>query len=34
VTGGYLCVAYAATWEPIPDDGIERFDEARPRPYF
>jgi hypothetical protein len=24
-------VAYAAVWEPIPDDGIERFDEARPR---
>jgi hypothetical protein len=24
-------VAYAAPWEPIPDDGLERFDEARPR---
>jgi hypothetical protein len=24
-------VAYAAIWEPIPDDGLERFDEARPR---
>ncbi len=24
-------VAYAASWEPIPDDGLERFDEARPR---
>jgi hypothetical protein len=23
-------VAYAASWEPIPDDGLERFDEARP----
>ena len=23
-------VAYAAAWEPIPDDGIERFPEARP----
>jgi hypothetical protein len=23
-------VAYAAPWEPIPDDGLERFDEARP----
>jgi hypothetical protein len=23
-------VAYAAAWEPIPDDGLERFDEARP----
>ena len=22
-------VAYAAPWEPIPDDGLERFDEAR-----
>jgi hypothetical protein len=25
-------VAYAAPWEPIPDDGLERFPEARPRP--
>ena len=24
-------VAYAASWEPIPDDGLERFDEGRPR---
>ena len=24
-------VAYAADWEPIPDDGLERFDEAAPR---
>ena len=24
-------VAYAASWEPIPDDGLERFDEAKPR---
>jgi hypothetical protein len=24
--------AYAAAWEPIPDDGLERFPEARPRP--
>ena len=23
-------VAYAASWEPIPDDGLERFDEQRP----
>lgn len=23
-------VAYAATWEPIPDDGLERFAEAKP----
>jgi hypothetical protein len=23
---------YAAAWEPIPDDGLERFGEARPRP--
>ncbi len=22
-------VAYAAPWEPIPDDGLERFDDAR-----
>ena len=22
---------YAAAWEPIPDDGLERFGEARPR---
>ena len=25
-------VAYAAPWEPLPDDGLERHDEARPRP--
>jgi len=24
-------VAYAAPWEPIPDDGLARFDEAVPR---
>jgi hypothetical protein len=24
-------VAYAAPWEPIPDDGLERHDEGRPR---
>jgi hypothetical protein len=24
-------VAYAAPWEPVPDDGLERYDEARPR---
>jgi hypothetical protein len=23
--------AYACAWEPIPDDGLERFPEARPR---
>lgn len=23
-------VAYAATWEPIPDDGLPRYGEARP----
>jgi hypothetical protein len=23
-------VAYAAPWEPIPDDGLERFEENRP----
>lgn len=27
-------VAYAAAWEPIPDDGLERFDEGSPRPQF
>lgn len=24
-------VDYAAVWEPIPDDGLERFPEGRPR---
>jgi hypothetical protein len=24
-------VDYAAGWEPIPDDGLERFAEAKPR---
>jgi hypothetical protein len=24
-------VNYAAPWEPIPDDGLERYPEARPR---
>jgi hypothetical protein len=24
-------VAYAASWEPIPDDGLERFPEAMPK---
>jgi hypothetical protein len=24
-------VAYAAEWEPIPDDGLERFAEGKPR---
>jgi len=24
-------VAYAAPWEPIPDDGVPRYPEARPR---
>ncbi|MEP6812406.1 MAG: GFA family protein [Actinomycetota bacterium] len=23
-------VAYAATWEPIPDDGVPRYDETAP----
>jgi hypothetical protein len=22
---------YAAAWEPIPDDGLERYPEAKPR---
>lgn len=25
-------VDYAAAWESIPDDGLERFPESRPRP--
>ena len=25
-------VAYAAPWEPIPDDGLPRFPEGRPTP--
>jgi hypothetical protein len=24
-------VAYAAPWEPVPDDGLRRYDEGRPR---
>jgi hypothetical protein len=24
-------VAYAPPWEPVPDDGLERFEEAKPR---
>jgi hypothetical protein len=24
-------VAYAAPWEPVPEDGLERFAEAKPR---
>jgi len=27
-------VDYAAPWEPIPDDGLERYPESRPRPEF
>ena len=27
-------VAYAAPWEPIPDDGLERFAESLQRPRF
>ncbi len=23
-------VAYAAAWEPIPDDGLPRYDESKP----
>ena len=26
-----MFVAYAAPWEPLPDDGLERFGEARAR---
>jgi hypothetical protein len=29
---GRQYVAYAASWEDIPDDGLPRFDEAFPRP--
>ena len=25
-------VAYAASWDTIPDDGLPRYDESRPRP--
>jgi hypothetical protein len=24
-------VAYAAPWEPIPDDGLARYQEGKPR---
>ena len=27
-------VDYACEWEPIPDDGLERFPEGKPRPTF
>jgi hypothetical protein len=27
-------VAYAAPWESIPDDGLPRYPESRPRPQF
>ena len=27
-------VAYAAPWEPIPDDGLPRFDEGKPGPWL
>ena len=26
-------VAYAAAWEPIPDDGLERYEESRGGPW-
>jgi hypothetical protein len=26
-------VAYAAPWEPIPDDGLPRYEESRPGPW-
>lgn len=29
---GRQMVAYAAPWEPIPDDGLPRFDESFPAP--
>ena len=28
---GRMYVAYAASWEPIPDDGLERFEEGSPQ---
>ncbi len=30
--GAHQFVAYAAPWEPIPDDGLPRFDESLPLP--
>jgi hypothetical protein len=27
-------VASAAVWEPIPDDGLERYEGSMPRPEF
>jgi hypothetical protein len=30
--GHHQFVAYAAPWEPIPDDGLPRYPEGRPRP--
>ena len=27
----HMYVDYAAVWEPIPDDGLPRYSEARPR---
>ena len=27
---GRIFVAYAAAWEPVPDDGLDRFDEVGP----
>lgn len=27
-------VKNAPPWEPVPDDGLERYDEAMPRPAF
>jgi hypothetical protein len=29
--GHHQFVAYAASWEPIPDDGLPRYPEGRPR---
>jgi hypothetical protein len=30
--GHHQFVAYAAPWEPIPDDGLPRYPERRPHP--
>jgi hypothetical protein len=28
---GHAFVDYACEWEPIPDDGLERYAEGKPR---
>ena len=29
--GGHVFTNYAAVWEPVPDDGLPRFGEQKPR---